>query len=130
MFSWVSGAIGLAAAVTILVLIRRDHLHARYGIWWIVVALAFVVLGLWPQLFDRMALWLGVASGPLLALTIGFTLFVIKVLTIDIARSRNETRIVRLVQRIAMLESELAEFRAGATTGSVDNNTGDRQRQP
>ncbi|KAA9133367.1 DUF2304 domain-containing protein [Marinihelvus fidelis] len=107
MFSWVSGAIGLAAAISIILLIRRDHLHVRFGIWWITVAAVFVVLGFYPGAVDRLASFLGIASGPVLALTIGLTVFVIKILTIDIASSRNETRIVRLVQRVAMLESEI-----------------------
>jgi len=110
MFSLVSGTIGITAALIIIVLIRRDHLHVRFGLWWIAVALAFVVLGFFPQIFDRVAAALGVANGPILALTVGLTVFVIKVLTQDIARSRNEARIIRLVQRVAMLESEIDQL--------------------
>jgi hypothetical protein len=111
MLSVVTGIIGLAAAMLIFFLIRRDHLHVRYGLWWIAVAVAFVVLGFYPRFFDWLAVQLGVAYGPVLALTLGLTVFVIKLLTLDIARSRNETRIVRLVQRISMLEAELDEAR-------------------
>lgn len=112
MFSFVSGAIGIAAALTIIVLIRRDRLHVRYGLWWITVAAVFIVLGLFPGLIDRIASWLGVAYGPVLALTLGMTVLFIKILTIDIARSRTETRIVRLVQRMAMLEAELERLKS------------------
>ncbi len=112
MFSLVSGVIGIIAALTIIFLIRRDHLHVRYGLWWIGVAIAFVILGFFPQIIDRLAASLGVAYGPVLALTLGLTVFVIKVLTLDIARSRNETRIIRLVQRIAMLEAEMQRLAA------------------
>lgn len=111
MVSTVTGVIGFIAALTIIILIRRDHLHVRYGLWWIGVAVAFILLGFFPQIIDWLASRLGVAYGPTLALTLGLTVFVIKILTIDIARSRNETRIVRLVQRIAMLESEVDELR-------------------
>jgi hypothetical protein len=109
--SWVSGLIGLVAAVVIVLLIRRDHLHVRFGLWWIAVAAAFAVLGFYPQIFDALAARLGVAYGPVLALTLGLTVFVIKLLTVDIARSRTEARIVRLVQRISMLEAELEQTR-------------------
>ncbi|MEM1412438.1 MAG: DUF2304 domain-containing protein [Pseudomonadota bacterium] len=111
MLSWVTGFIGIVAALTIILLIRRDHLHVRYGLWWIVVAAAFVLLGVFPQIIDWLAARLGIAYGPVLALTLGLTVFVIKVLTIDIARSRNETRIIRLIQRIAMLEAEVNRLR-------------------
>ncbi len=111
MVSTVTSVIGFIAALTIIVLIRRDHLHVRYGLWWIAVAGAFILFGFYPEIIDWLAARLGVAYGPTLALTLGLTVFVIKILTIDIARSRNETRIVRLIQRIAMLESEVDTLR-------------------
>jgi hypothetical protein len=111
MVSTVTSVIGFIAALTIIVLIRRDHLHVRYGLWWIAVAGAFILFGFYPEIIDWLAVRLGVAYGPTLALTLGLTVFVIKILTIDIARSRNETRIVRLIQRIAMLESEVDTLR-------------------
>lgn len=114
MLSFVTGMIGAAAALTIIYLIRRDHLHVRYGLFWIIVALAFIVIGAFPGLIDRLASALGIAYGPTLALTLGLTIFVIKMLTIDIARSQNETRIIRIVQRLAMLEAELERLRADA----------------
>jgi hypothetical protein len=107
----VSGVIGIVAALTIILLIRRDHLHVRFGLFWIAVAAAFVVLGFFPTLIDWLAPRLGVASGPLLALTLGLTIFVLKLLTVDIARSKNEARIIRLIQRIGMLESEVRALR-------------------
>lgn len=122
MLPLVTGVIGAAAALTIVYLIRRDHLHVRYGLWWIAVAAAFVVLGLFPGLIDYFAEMLGIAYGPTLALTLGLTIFVIKLLTIDIARSRNETRIIRMIQRIAMLEAEVERLRstAGRRSGGAE----------
>lgn len=111
MLSMVSGVIGIVAALTIVLLIRRDHLHVRFGLFWIVVAAAFVVLGFFPTIIDWLASKIGVASGPIFALTLGLTIFVIKLLTVDIARSKNEARIIRLVQRIGMLESEVRALR-------------------
>lgn len=116
MLSLVTGAIGILAALIIIVLVRRDHLHVRFGLWWIAVAGAFVVLGIQPELIDWVANRLDIAYAPTLALTLGLTVFVIKLLTIDIARSRNETRIVRLVQRIAMLEAEVRRLSEPETT--------------
>ena len=111
MLSWVTGTIGLIAAVIIVVLIRRDRLHVRYGLFWLGVAAAFVVLGLYPGASDDLARLLGVAYGPVLVLTLALTVVLIKLLTMDIDRSRTETRIVRLVQRVAMLESEISKLR-------------------
>ena len=104
--------IGVAAAVAILFLIRKDRLHVRYGIWWFCVAVAFVVFGLFPTIFDRVASLLGIASGPLLALTLGLTVLFLKVLTVNITQSRLESRMVRLVQKIAILEADLEACRS------------------
>ena len=123
MLSLVTGAIGVIAALIIIILIRRDHLHVRYGLWWIAVAVAFIVLGFYPQFFDRLADLLGVAYGPVLALTLGLTVFVIKILTLDIARSRDEAKIVRLIQRVAMLEAEVMKLRSDAVEPNGDRHS-------
>ena len=106
----------LVGGALIVYLIRRDHLNVRYGIWWIGVAVAFIVLGFYPRFFDWLAAQLGMAYGPVLALTLGLTVFAIKLLTLDIARSRSETKIVRLVQRISMLEAQIEEHAASRSS--------------
>ena len=110
MISLVTGTIGIATAITIMVLIRRDHLHVRYGLWWVAAAVVFALLGFFPAIFDNIALYLGVAYSPILALTLGATILVIKILVMDIERSRNAIKLQRLVQRIALLESDFREL--------------------
>ena len=46
-----SMAIGVAIAVVILFLVRRDHLHGPYAIWWIGVAATVGILGFFPRIF-------------------------------------------------------------------------------
>ena len=110
MISLVTGTIGIATAITIMVLIRRDHLHVRYGLWWVAAAVVFALLGFVPAIFDSIALYLGVAYSPILALTLGATILVIKILVMDIERSRNAIKLQRLVQRIALLESDFRQL--------------------
>lgn len=99
-------ALGLALAAMILFLMRRDHLHGPYALWWIGVAVMVAILGLFPRLFDAIAAWLGIAYPPILAVVLGFGLVLIKMLTMDLDRSRQERRIRRLAQRLAMLEAQ------------------------
>lgn len=113
MISLLTAAIGLLAAAVIVVLIRRDRLHVRYGLWWMAVAALFALLGFLPGLFDRLAGALGVAYPPALVLTLGLVVMVVKILVMDIERSRNMVRLNRLVQRVAMLEAELRELQGG-----------------
>ena len=110
----VTGIIGIATAVTILVLIRQDHLHVRYGLWWMGAAVAFALLGLFPAIFDSIAPRLGIAYPPVLALLLGLLVLVLKILVMDIERSRNATKMQRMVQRIALLESEIRDLQGRA----------------
>ena len=103
----ITGVLGVMTAAVILVLIRRDHLHARYGLWWIGAAIAFALLGVFPWVFDELAGYLGVAYAPVLALMLAIILLVLKILVMDLERSRNQVKITRLVQRIGLLESDL-----------------------
>lgn len=101
-----SMAIGVSLAAIILLLVRRDHLHGPYAIWWIGAAATVAVLGLFPRLFDRLAVMLGVSYPPILAIVLGFGLLLVKILTMDVERSRQERLIRRLAQRLAMLEAQ------------------------
>lgn len=110
MASLVTGAIGIIIAIIIISLIRKDRLHVRHGLGWIAVALSCALLGLMPGLFDELAKYLGIGYPPTLALTLSIALLVIKILLMDIERSKLEVRHQRLIQRVAMLEADLNNF--------------------
>ncbi len=114
-----SMAIGVSLAAVILLLVRRDHLHGPYAIWWIGAAVTVAVLGLFPRLFDALAAVLGVSYPPILAIVLGFGMLLIKILTMDVERSRQERRIRRLAQRLAMLEAQAPPDAANATDTSA-----------
>lgn len=101
-----SMAIGVAIAVIILFLVRRDHLHGPYAIWWIGVAVTVGVLGFFPRFFDYLAIYLGVRYPPILAIILGLAMLLVKILTMDLERSRQERLIRRLAQRLAILEAQ------------------------
>jgi len=100
-----SMAIGLALAATILWLVRRDHLHGPYAFWWIGSAATVTLLGFFPHLFDLIAHYLGVSYPPMLAILLGFAMLLVKILTMDLERSRQERQIRRLAQQIAMMKA-------------------------
>ena len=107
MISIVTGIIGLLVAAIILLLVRRDNLHAQHGLGWVVVALGFALLGFSPGIIDWAAYFFGVTYPPVLALTLAIVFFVIKILLMDIEHSRIQLRQQRLIQRVAMLEADL-----------------------
>lgn len=107
-----SMAIGISLAAIILFLVRRDHLHGPYSLWWIGAATTVALLGFFPRLFDAVALELGISYPPILAVVLGFSMILVKILTMDLERSRQERLIRRLAQRLAMLEAQAPEAQA------------------
>jgi hypothetical protein len=111
MISLVTGLLGVLVAAFIILLMRKDRLHVTHGMGWIVVAVAFALLGFAPGVVDSIAHFLGVAYPPILALILAIALLVIKILLMDVERSRIETRNQRLIQRVAMLEADLKQLK-------------------
>ena len=106
-----TGIIGVLMAGTILYLVRRDHLHGTYALWWLAVAAAALLLGVFPQTID----WLGRVTGiyypPILPIIIGIGMILLRMLRMDIDRSRSERQLRRLTQKLGMLEQELTQAR-------------------
>ena len=115
-----SMAIGLLLAAIILLLVRRDHLHGPYAIWWIGAAATVALLGFFPRLFDVLAAKLGISYPPILAVVLGFSMLLVKILTMDLERSRQERLIRRLAQRLAMLEAQLSGASDAAPSDRAD----------
>lgn len=99
--------IGLSLAGMIFWLVRRNHLHGPHAVWWIGLAAAIILLGTWPRLTDLVAPYLGVSYPPIVAVILGFALVLIKVMDMDLQRSRQEQRIRRMAQRLALLEARM-----------------------
>lgn len=100
-----TGLMGLALAAVILLLLRRDHLYVTHALFWVAVAVAAIVLGLWPGLIDRLAGYVGIFYAPALLLLAGLVVLFVKALHADMLNTRLERDVRRLNQRIAMLEA-------------------------
>ena len=104
--------IGLVAAATIFLLVRRDKLHVNHALGWVLVAALFTLLGLAPTVVDYISLKLGIGYPPTLALTLGIVVLTIKILLMDIERSRSEVELHRLTQRLAIQEAKIEALAA------------------
>lgn len=96
--------IGLSAAIVFL--LRRDHLHPVYGLFWLLVAGLAAVLGLWPGSIDYIARVAGIAYPPALLLLGAVIVLLIKSLHGDMVNTRIERQVRRLNQRLAIYELE------------------------
>ncbi|HEC06733.1 MAG TPA: DUF2304 domain-containing protein [Thiolapillus brandeum] len=118
--NWISATIGLLTAGLIFYLVRRDHLHTRYALWWVPVALVMAVLGVFPQIVDWIGRMMGISYPPVIPLLLGLVAMVVKILVMDIERSRNEVKLTRLVQRVAMLEKRVEDSIPGKNPPAGD----------
>ncbi|MEM7705106.1 MAG: DUF2304 domain-containing protein [Pseudomonadota bacterium] len=104
--------IGILLAGAILYLVRRDHLHGPYALWWLVVAGITIVLGLFPRTIDLIAGYTGVSYPPNLLFSLAIGMLLLKMLKSDIESSRHERRIRRLGQKMAILAEENLRLQA------------------
>lgn len=108
-YQFTSAFFGVALAVTILALIRRDHLHSRHATWWLIVAVSVMLLGFFPMWINPLADFLGISYPPTLLFLLGMGLLLMKVLMTDIHQSHLERKCRRLTQKVALLEAELKQ---------------------
>jgi hypothetical protein len=111
-YHWTTAIIGLMIALVIFFLIRRDILHVKRSLWWIGIAVLIIIMGFFPLSIAQFGVLLGVNYPPILILTIGMGFILIKILSMDLERSRHERMLRRLTQKIAMIESFQKEAKA------------------
>ena len=107
---WIIAVVGIFTATLILWLVRRDHLHIRYALWWIPIALIIGGLGVFPPVVDWVGVRLGIHYPPILPLLVGIMLLTIKILLMDIERSRSDVKLSCLIQRVAILEARIDQM--------------------
>ena len=115
--------IGTAIALTILILVRKNHLMVSHAIWWLMVAVASITFGAYPWLIDRVGAVLGIHYPPILLIVVGLGLVLIKMLTMDLKRSEQERNIRALTQRLAILESEMVPHVASRQNNAVSSGS-------
>ena len=116
----VAGLISVFLAGAILYLVRRDHLHGPYALWWLAVAAVTLCLGVFPSAVDQLGKAIGIYYPPILPIILGIAMILVRMLKMDIDRSRQERRLRRLTQKLAILEQELDGVRSGKETSVVD----------
>ena len=112
--------LALAAALIIIRLIRGNLLHAGYAAWWLAGATAIFLAGAFPEAVNIIGHALGVSYPPTFFLVLAVVALAIRLLAADIARTRMELTLRRLVQRNAELSLEVKRL-----SRDVDHLAGD-----
>ena len=86
------------------------------------------MLGAFPTVVDAIAAQLGIAYPPILVVVAGSGVMVVKMVTMDIERTREIVKVQRLAQRVAMLEGQLTRTRENE--GVADRRRGEPQIAP
>ena len=120
-FHLLMGTLGVGLGVAILLLVRRDHLYIRHGVFWMAVAIVSVVLGVWPRLVDRIAEVTGVAYPPALLFLLAIMMLIIRAVIADIAFTRLRREVRLLNQKIALLEPEV-RIRTTNVASAIDQD--------
>lgn len=117
-YTFLSALLGLFAASVIFYLVRKNQLYVRYAFWWLLVAAGAAGIGIFPQITDVIAQYFSIGYPPVIALAAAIIFLILKILLMDLERSRQEIRLRRMVQRVALLESVMEERGISVMKGS------------
>ena len=109
LITWLTATFGVLLSALMLYLMRRDHLQISHGLGWALAILVCSLMGFAPSLFDAVAIGIGVSYAPVLGIALAIAALVIKALLTDIEISKLKTREQRLIQKVALLESEIKD---------------------
>ena len=104
---YTTAAIGISLAVTIFLLLRRDRLHPRHALWWILIASIILFISFNPKFLDNIGVYFGFAYPPMLGAIVALALLLIRTLLQDIEHTRLEVQIRRLAQQLSIYEVDL-----------------------
>ena len=102
--SVIAAVLSAFVAVIIFLLVRRDALHVRYSVGWLLLAILMLLGGIAPSFLDWISEYIGVLYPPALGLACAVVLLTIKALVQDVERSKLQLEAQILVQKIVLLE--------------------------
>lgn len=105
----IAAFIGAALSLTIVFLTRRDHISPLVAARWFALALLVLFVGFFPKIVDIVGEYFGIGYPPIIPVLLALGAAMVKILLMDIERQRLNTKIDRLVQRMAILEQSVEE---------------------
>lgn len=123
----IAAFIGAALSLTIVFLTRRDHISPLVAARWFALALLVLFVGFFPSIVDVVGEYLGIGYPPIIPVLLALGASMVKILLMDIERQRLNTKIDRLVQRMAMLEQSVEEHNIVRAKFSSANTNTDRK---
>ncbi len=94
----------------ILQLVRKNRLDLKYALSWLVVSIFVLIMVSFPNLMEKLAEFLGIASPVNMIFFLGFIFSLAIILILTVALSINAGSVKRLNQKIAMLDKRVREL--------------------
>ena len=94
----------------VLELIRSRRVRERYALLWLLTAVVLLVLSLWRSGLEKISSLVGIAYPPSALFVLGSVFIVVLLLHYSTVISRLSDQNTILAQRLALLESKLAEL--------------------
>jgi hypothetical protein len=113
-FQLIAIAVLLAFTGWVVWLIRRQRLHLRESLMWLLSTLAALAVTAFPDLLVRAAALLGVQVPSNALFGAALLYLALNVLSVTITLSGNTAQVRRLAQECALLRAQLEELRAAA----------------
>lgn len=94
----------------ILQLVRKNRLDLKYALSWLIVSIFVLIMVVFPNLMEKLAEFLGIASPVNMIFFLGFIFSLAIILILTVALSINAGSVKRLNQKIAMLDKRVREL--------------------
>lgn len=94
----------------VITLVRNNKLEEKYSILWIIFGIIIIVISFYPSIIDKVSNITGVVYGPSLIFLISFIILIIYIIHLSIVATKQNERIVKAAQEIAILKYELEKM--------------------
>ncbi|WP_051249566.1 DUF2304 domain-containing protein [Maridesulfovibrio zosterae] len=111
LFKYIPSALSVFFVLTIFFLIRKQRFGIFQTVWWLFSAFSILVLGLFPSFADKLGSIIGIHYPPILPIILAICMLFVKILTMDIERTRQEIKIRILIQKLGTQEAELQDLK-------------------
>lgn len=93
--------------IFVVLLVRKNKLDEKYSILWIIFSILILVLALNKNILEKISNLLGIYYAPATLFLIGFFFLIIFIIHLSIVITKQNKAIVRLTQKLAILEEKL-----------------------
>jgi len=117
---WFAIIIGVVFLVMMIELIRKNRVTLKYALLWLFSGLVLLVLAIFPQVLNWVAGLIGVYSPVNALFAILLCCGLVLMISFSVIVSGNKKAVVRLTQKISLLENRIRELEKQAQDAGTE----------